>query len=500
LGTRAPVGDLDRFAPRLLAAVLVLAVVLGGAWALAVARYPTAFMLPRLAALAGWSVGLLLLLAWLLPWVFRKAGVPLSAWLLGALLLTFFAGYWIKAGGMLYPYFVGKDVSWHMDRVRAIADGQLALFYGTNSPLNESTMPTAEWGSNRPIIPYSPWFHMFATSFLLLPMPLVLAAHMFSALVDCSRVFLIGLLARKSGCSERESLFGALLYAVTPATFMLHSWGNIPTTFGMWWTLLSTVFIVVAYRRLDRPWPFVALTLLLTATLLFYTVMAVFTMLFLGLLVPALWQIGRTTNDERRKTKDERHNAATSSFVLHPSSEMRPVLAIGLSALAALGLATLIYYGQYIAPIVERTVPYFLQAATPGDTSAGIQQRQPFLSYLADYWPRMGYFERPNAYGLQLVVMLAVASLLGVRKRRLRALLLCWIAVAAVFMVAGNRISMVDKQVFYLIPALALLVGSLLGQLWQRGLPARLVVVSIYLFAFLAALNMWIYRIAAVRQ
>ncbi len=51
-----------------------------------------------------------------------------------------------------------------MDRVRWILQGQLPTLYGVNSPLNESTMPTAEWGANRPVIPYSPWYHIFATS------------------------------------------------------------------------------------------------------------------------------------------------------------------------------------------------------------------------------------------------------------------------------------------------------------------------------------------------
>jgi hypothetical protein len=337
------------------AAALAFGAVLLGAWALAGARYPAAFMLPQLAGLAIWSVVLLLALERVLGWTFARAGVPLSGWALRGLLLVFFAGYWLKAGGMLYPYFVGIDVSWHMGKVRQILAGQLPLFYGPNSPLNESTMPTAEWGANRPVIPYSPWFHIFAVLFTFVPLPLVLTANMFSALVDGSRVFLIGLLGRKAGLGERESLLAGLLYAVTPATFLLHSWGNIPTTFGMWWTLLCTVYIVAAYRRLDQRGPFVILTLLLTATLLMYTVMAAFMLLFLGLLAPALWLRG-----------------------LGGERGSRPILALALATATALGIATLVYYGQYIAPIVERTIPYFLQAASPG-TSIGLQNRDPFL-------------------------------------------------------------------------------------------------------------------------
>ena len=65
-----------------IAALLALALVLVGAWALATARYPTAFMLQRLAILALWSVLLLLALERLLPWGFAKAGrsaQPLAA-------------------------------------------------------------------------------------------------------------------------------------------------------------------------------------------------------------------------------------------------------------------------------------------------------------------------------------------------------------------------------------------------------------------------------------
>jgi hypothetical protein len=480
-----------------LAAALALALIVGGGWALAVARYPTAFMLPRLAILAVWSMALLLVLERLLPWAFAKAGVPLSPWLLRGLLAIFFAGYWLKAGGMLYPYFVGIDMRRQISWALQIYNGQFWLFYGTNNPMNELTMPVSQWGTTKPVIPYSPWFHIFIGSFSLLPIPIVLAGHMFSALVDTSRVFLLALLARKSRFSEREALFATLLLAVTPATFLLHSWGNIPTTFGIWWTLVSTVFIVVGYRRLDRRWPFVILTLLLTITLLIYTVMAAFMMLFLGLLVPALWLV-ESAKLRAVARKDPR--ASESDFADSPPPvNRRPVIALALAGSAALGLATLIYYGQYIPLILQRTLPYFLQSA--GTAQAGVvPEHQPFLSYLAGYGPLTSYLQRPVAYGIQLALLLAAISLAGLRRPRLRAVMICWAAVAVVFTIIGSRIAMVDKQIFYLLPALALLAGRLFSWLWQRGSAARLIVASAYLFTFLAALDLWIYRIATIRQ
>jgi len=483
----------------LLAALAALVLVLGGAWALAAARYPTAFMLPRLAGLAIWSVVLLLALERLLTWAFAKAGAPLSDWLLRALLLVFFAGYWIKAGGMLYPYFVGIDMRLQMAWARRIFSGEFSLFYGTNNPMNERTMPTAEWGPNRPVIPYSPWFHIFAGSFMLLPLPMVLVGHMFSALVDTSRVFLIGLLARKSGFSERETLFASLLYAVTPATFLLHSWGNLPTTFGIWWTLVTTVFIVTGYRRLDQRWPFVALTLLLTITMLIYTVMAVFMVVFLVLLLPVLWLIEST---QRHKGPRNDMNQATRTpsraFVDPDPGSRRPVVALALALLAAGLLSTLIYYGQYIPLIIQRTLPYF-SGGVPGQ-QAGIQNHQPFLAYLADYVPRLGYTARPVIFGLWIPLVLALVGLLRLRHRRVLALMLSWVAVTVLFTIAGSRISMVDKQVFYFMPAMMLLAAPVLNWLWERGIIGRLVVASTYLFTFAVALNLWIERIANVRQ
>jgi len=513
---------------RVFASALALAVVLSGAWALAAARYPSAFMAPRLALLAIWSVALLLALEWLLPRLFAAAGVQLSPWLLRALLLVFFAGYWLKVGGMLYPYFVGIDMRLQMTWARNIWNGQFWLYYGVDNPMNTRTMPIADWGPNPPVIPYSPWFHIFAGSFSLLPLPMALTGHLFSALIDTSRVFLLAVLARKSRFSDREALFGSLLLAVTPATFLLHSWGNLPTTLGLWCTLVTTIYIAVAYRRLDRPWPFVVLTLMVTVTLLAYTVVAALMGVFLCLLVPALWLLesrrlrkGRRQSLETKETEIGRGRTQTSAdqkidlprssaFVRvqpvpdladdPPIESRRPVIALALAGMAGLALAVLIYYGQYIPVMIERTVPYFLQSGRPEDLGVTTRRHTSLLLYLAERVPFTSYLQRPVAYGIQLPLLLAAVALPGLGRPRLRALLLCWALVATIFTVAGLRIDMVDKQMFYLLPALALLTGRLLSQLWKRGMPARLVVASIYLFTFAAALDLWVFRVMTTRQ
>ncbi len=448
-------------------------VLLVGTWALGSARLTSAVMLPGLVGLALGSALLVLAGQAALPRLGRWLGLPLGQRLIAALLLAMVGSLWLKAGAMLYPHFVAIDVSWHMDRARWILDGQLPLLYGTNSPLNESTMPVAEWGQQPPVIPYSPWFHMLAASFSVLPWPLEVSANLVSAVLDVSRILLIALIARSVGLGERQALFAALAYAVTPATFLLHSWGNLPTTYGMWWTLASTTLVVVQWRALPRPRLVLVLSLMLLLTFLIYTVMAVFMGVFLVIALAGLALLGDGAERQRAR-------------------------AIGMATLLASAAALLIYYGQYLGPIWQRTIPYFLHAGDGEGVNAVV--RPPFGEYLAAYWPRLGYFRASGHYGMQLVLLIGLAGLSCIRPRWMRILLGAWLAVGVLFLIAGSRMSMVDKHVFYVLPVLALGTGALLGQLWRRGRAAPLVIGSVAALTLLSAVIMWFTRVATVRQ
>ncbi len=484
--------------------LLSVVLLLGGSWALAVARYPTSFMLPRLAVLALVSLLLILVLRPLLVWIFRAVGMPADVgpltttieqpsglvrrwwrslerpwpWFINALLLIFFLSYWLKVGGMLYPYFVSIDVGWHMDKVRWILRGQLPLIYSTNSPLNELTMPAAEWGETKPVIPYSPYFHMFATSFALLPWSMAFTTNMFSAVIDCSRVFLIALMVRKVGRSERGAVLAALLYAVLPVTFLLHSWGNIPTTFGLWWTLAATTVALVAWNQLHRPIPFIGLTLLLLGSLLFYTVTGVFMGMFVLLFIPIFWW-----------TTSRRADAAELRAGLRP---------FGLAALAALGLSLLIYYGQYIWPIIDQTLPYMASVFTSGPESVGVE-RPSFGQYMFSYVPHLDYRIWPGDYlyyGLAIPLLFTIPGFIALRNRPLLwSILAAWFTVGLFFMLAGYRISMVDKQLFYIVPAICICWAVFAERYWQRGRWGQLLIITVYLFTLVSALDLWVIRI-----
>jgi hypothetical protein len=387
--------------------------------------------------------------------------------------LTFLAGLWLKGGGIVFPYMRAIDIGWHMDKVRWILNGNLAAVYRPGA-FSESVMPVSEWGANPPVIPYSPFYHLFATVFAIFPWPLETSASLFSVLIDNSGVLLIALLARTSGLSNRVAALAALLYAVTPFTFLLHSWGNAPTTFGIWWTLLATVVIVAFYQRLDRRGPLLLLTLVTLGCMLFYTVMAAFQAWFVICFALIVW-------------------------LLRERIDRRQLRWLGLATGLAIVLSILIYYGQYIPSMIERTLPYMVSVFTRGPQSVGVE-RPPFGQYLLGYIPHLDYHIWPGAYlyyGIAIPLIFAVPGFLALRKRWLLwAVLAAWFVVAATFTLVGYRLSMVDKQVFYVFPALCLCWAVYADRYWRRGRWGKLLVVTCYAFTLAAALDQWVLRIA----
>lgn len=458
--------------PPAAAAAVAAAICCFGYWALASYRFPVAFWLAPLALLLLLSAASALPLRWSCDRVFAWLDVDIAPWLRDALIVMFLAGLWLKAGGMLFPGMRAIDISWHMDRVRWILDGNLAAVYRPGA-FSESVMPIGEWGPNRPVIPYSPFFHIFSTAFALFPWPLETSANLYSAILDNSRVFLIAILARKVGVSQRATLLGALTYAVTPVTFLLHSWGNVPTTAGMWWTMVCTVLLVALFPRLHRPGPFALLTLLTTITLLFYTVMAIFH----GIFVLAF---------------------AVIALLLPQKVSRRSILAAVGSLVVAVLLSVLVYYGQYIQGIIEKTLPYVASLATRGPESVGVQ-RPPFSAYLSGFWGHLRYDWSADGYlyyGVLIPLVFCIPGFVTLWKRPVAfAALAAWYSVAVLFMIAGYRISMVDKQLFYIVPIMCMCWGIYAERLWARGWWGRLLVATLLLFTLASAVDLWVVRI-----
>jgi hypothetical protein len=426
---------------------------------------------PQMLLLMGLSVLIIPLMQQVITWC--EGEYPFSPtvrnMLIGLMILTI----WVKGGGILFPIMRPIDISWHMDKVREmLTTGDISKFYQPGG-FSESVMPITEWGENRPMIPYSPFYHLSAMAFAIFPWEMEKTATILNAFCDATRIVLIALIARHSGLSNRVALLAGLLYAVTPATFLLHAWGNAPTTVGLWWTLVSTVAMMVIGRSINNRRLFALLLLINTITMLIYTVAAVFHVLFITLLAGLLWIIPS-----------------------HPlKSTIRPVL---LATYGGLAIATVIYYGQYIPPIIARTIPYFLQISVNSPATVGVE-RPPLGVYLYNFIPALRYDFVWNPYlyyGLFIPILLTIPGFILLYKRQtLWAYMSAWFVVALAFMMVGYRISMVDKQIFYILPIVMICWAVIADRFWRRGWSGRLMVTVMVLYTLVSALYLWVVRI-----
>jgi hypothetical protein len=330
------------------------------------------------------------------------------------------------------------------------------------------------------VIPYSPWYHIFATLFAFAPMPMALAANLFSLLLDASRVVLIALIARKAGLSQRGALIAAATYAALPVGFLLHIWGNVPTAFGLWLTLVVHTLLIALWDRLGERGPTVALSVVLLATLLIYTVTGVFMGVFLVAFTALIWLNGM-------------RGGAWAGL----RAGLRP---LWVAAGVAIALTILIYYGQYIVLMVQRTIPYMQTVFTRGPESVGVE-RPPFGAYMRGFIPHLDYRIWPGDYlyyGIAIPMLFTIPGFIALRRRPLIWVVAAtWMSVAVLFMLAGYRISMVDKQIFYMLPIMCVCWAVYADRLWQRGRWGRAIVLAVLALSLATALSQWVMRIAA---
>jgi hypothetical protein len=380
---------------------------------------------------------------------------------------------WLKAGGVFWPFMVPIDISWHMDKVREMLEtGNLAKFYLPGS-FSESVMPVTEWGADRPMIPYSPFYHFSSLLYAVFPWPLETSAMIVSIILDVSRIVFIAVIARASGLSQRTSAWAAAIYAVTPMTFLLHSWGNTPTTTGLWWTLVTTTALMFWSTQLRQPRMFWSLVVITSITMLIYTVSAVFHVLFILVFAGIIWlqpaMRGRT-----------------------PIGDMLRITAAGFA------ISIVVYYGQYIMPIIERTIPYFINLGLNDSSAIGVE-RPGFIAYMQGYTTLLQYsfaFNDYLYYGLYIPMLLAVPGFLWLRRfRTLWSFMAAWYLIAILFMFVGMRISMVDKQIFYILPIVSICTAVVLAGWWRRGVSGQIMGVIIMLFTLWSALQLWVFRI-----
>jgi hypothetical protein len=409
------------------AAAAALGVLLLSAIGMVAQRLDFALFAPRLAFLLALTYVLLVVTDLVVPRLFARGGVTIAQRDWRLLQLITVTAMLLKLGGILYPQIFIIDQPWHNQNFEKVLQGRFLELYHP-APGGISEIP-GQWGIQGQI-PYPPFLYVFGLPLYLGPLGRDLSINLWSVLLDCSRPLLIFFLARRLGGSARAGLIAAFAMGMTASTFLLHSWGNYPTTVSQWTALLFLVFLATRFHDLRRPWVFISLLTLLTVTMLLYTVTAVFIGLLLVILIGILALRGNGA--ERRQ--------------LIPLGG----LLVGASLIAFFG-----YYVQYVGPLLTETLPAFGSGLSQGE-ALGIE-RDSFGVYALKYLGRLWYY---GVLVSLLLTPLGAAKLLRGKHDRLAGpLLASWFAVLALFFVAGSRIDMVDKELWFTVPAIALCTG-----------------------------------------
>ncbi len=289
--------------------LIIALFLLGCAGVIAVHRLLLTTFTTRLAVALAVALLVALVAETLARWLTRWAGwrgrnaVPEWAWAgLRGLLAISIA---VKLAGVIYPSAFIIDAPFHLKRVTFMAEGRpWDQYFGESLAL--SVMPENEWGSARTFIPYSPFFYLVASPLAKLPTPIALSVPAVSALLEALKVVLVFLIALSLGrafrrgkgedkrpADARIALAGAAFYSVIPATFLLQQWGNWPTQLSLWLLTLWAAVVCLFWERITRPVIFVVSTVLLTLTMVSYTVTAVYVGLLAGMIIVLGWVFAR---------------------------------------------------------------------------------------------------------------------------------------------------------------------------------------------------------------
>jgi hypothetical protein len=405
--------------------------------------------------------------------------------------LLFAGAFLVRFGAMALPQTVIIDMPYHLKWMRELLAGNVAALTDPHGGLNE---PPREWGL-AVFIPKSPLFYFLAAPLALLPGDLETALDGFVCLLEASTVlFCYGMLARFAPRwgGWQAGLWAGFAYAANPLGFRALSYGILPTILAQWLSLAFFALLLVwvqdrlrasgagppARRGAWTTWAGAGLLLvLLTAALIAFPTIAVFTTLVTGG-VALVWLRARYR---------------------------RVGWAVGALLAAAWIAAIALYYGVYIADLLTQTLPQMLapRPATAGTPPPSTVHWTGPLDLLG--WT-LGYLISP----LPLVMGLAGLAVLWrdawgrraaggespmVPERLLAPVTAFWTAILPIFIVANYRIDMIGKHLYYTMVPLSLGSGIFLWLLVRGGGWPRRAAWALAAVLLLTALLFWADRL-----
>jgi hypothetical protein len=430
-------------------------------------------------------------------WLVQLAGwkdVPEWAW--AGLRALVAVAVVLKVGGLLYPSATIVDAPFHLKYITYMSEGRSwRQFFGET--LARAVMPEDEWGSATAFIPYSPYFYLWFSPLAKLPLPLSLTVPVVSGILEALRVplvFIIGLALSGARRAPKVALAGAAVYSFVPATFLLQQWGNWPTLISLWLLTAWAAVVCLFWKRINHPLVWLVSTGLLTLTMLSYTVTAVYTGIFIGMILALGWIFAR--------------------------GERRRWLGLLLSTAAATALSVVIYYGQWLGVILEKTLPTFGQAI---ETQGSLTTLRPTL------WEFVGSHMASalQSYNLAIFYALGLAGVLWVFFNSARTGVLsrtgqvygivahgssiavgtaswqnvwlaAWLLTLPLFTLADFWVDQALKEFWYSLPAVAVVAGVWLLAFLRRGAGSRVFAILVWLLAVTfvwQSLSLWVFRL-----
>ncbi len=435
--------------------LLTLLVVSLAFWGLVEARLLVTVGLVRwLVVLVGLHVALWPLQR-LLRAIYKRCAVPLTIGEEQWLWRIFSAALLVKLGGILYPHSIIFDQAAHVLRMNWILDGRFLELYrpGYTSYMGE----TVGLGAGQ--FPYSPLWYLVVVPFHFVGLSFPDATNGLSAIMDVSKLFPIHLIARVTLKSRRTALFAAALYNLIPMPYFLLSWGNYPTQFGLWASLLATAFLVVNHEEFQARRTFWLWVALMALAILSYTVLGVFSITLVGLIgLLGLFQRGG----------------------LGPKRLQFIIAGIIVAELFCFA----IYHVQFAYSLATETLPAIISATTDRIDNPLQTEADPRDNAQANFAAN-NQFTLNHFTSLALVATFA-GSLLLLQVRQFGRWWPVWVGWATLFvlysLVSAYVADMVLKHVFIVMPVVCIWTAVLLDRWWRRGRFGQAAVVMVLLF------------------
>ncbi len=450
--------------------------------------------------------------------------------------LIFVATFVVKAAGLNHPAFQTIDHWFRVHQILRFWDSPGAFWQQyfnvstgqTVTGLEGGSAVLGQWGV-AVSLPYSPLFYLFAAPLGLIwrehDPNLLAAVNLLVAWLEASSVFLIFSIACQVGrgaWAERAGLIAAAFYGFYPLSFLLFSDGGYNSILAHWLTLLFVALLFKSFNQAETtekapsqaiaaqsdderkgttssppvpasnstpknqksPWLTLALIITLALTLLSHTS----TLLLVGSLVivaTILFTIYAPRGYPRFTIKEFKIRPAgvvfdqNSKFKIQNSKlnnrqssiVNRQFLLIGLGGF---GLAFAVYYGWYIVPFVQNSLPTLLSKIGSG-SSIGQNRALLGTELLTGFWPQLWEHFRLFPFFLTLI-SLGLFTIYDLRftikefkiqNSKLKIFLLAWLIVFLLFALVDLKVNLLQKHMLFAAPLLCLGTGFALSMLWE---------------------------------